>query len=161
MVTSLKYLAQIILAADNNWLVVVKNLSWVRTVWRWMLRILNREGAEPRVSGFFLNAMVQAVLLFRSDTWVVTPRMGKSLGGGGVHNQLSRRLTRRLLRRTPNRKWKYTSAAMAWEEAGVLVVEEYIRCHHNTVAQYISTQSLFDLCEGLERALGTQVGMRR
>ena len=47
--------------------------------------------------------------------------------GGRVQNQVARRLTRRLLQRTPNGKWKYTSAAMAREEAGVLVVEEYIR----------------------------------
>ena len=80
MVTSLKYLAQMILEADNNWLVVVNNLSRARKVWRRMLRILSREGAAPRVFGFFLNGVVQAVLLFRSDTWVVTPRMGKSLG---------------------------------------------------------------------------------
>ena len=82
MVTSLQYLGRMILATDNNWLVVVKNLSRARTVWRWMLRILNREGAEPRVSRFFLNAMVQEVLLFISDTWVVTHLMGKALGKG-------------------------------------------------------------------------------
>ena len=49
---------------------------------------------------------------------------------------------------------------MAWEEVGVLVVEEYIRRCQNTVAQYIATRSLLDLCEGLERASGAQVGMR-
>ena len=71
-----------ILVADNDWSAVVKNLSWVMTAWRRMLRILSREGAAPQLSDFFLNAVVQAVLLFRSDTWVVTPRMGKALGGG-------------------------------------------------------------------------------
>ena len=30
----------------------------------------------------FFKAVVQAVLLFGSETWVVTPRMGKALGGG-------------------------------------------------------------------------------
>ena len=69
-----------ILALDNNWPAVVKNLSWARTVWRRMLRILSREGAAPRVSGFFLNAVIKVVLLFKSDTWVVTPCMDKSLG---------------------------------------------------------------------------------
>ena len=85
MVTSLKYLGRMILAADNNWPALVKNLSLARTVWSRMLRILSREGAAPRVSGFFLNAVIQAVLLFRSDTWVGDyPRMGKALGGVSV-----------------------------------------------------------------------------
>ena len=47
-----------------------------------MTRVLIREGAEPRVSGFFLKAVIQLVLLFGLETWVVTPRMGRVLGGG-------------------------------------------------------------------------------
>ena len=34
-----------------------------------------------RVSSFFFKVMVQAVLLFGSETWVVTPHVGKALGG--------------------------------------------------------------------------------
>ena len=85
------------------------------------MRILSREGAAPRVFGFFFKATVQAVLLFGSETWVVTPRMGKSLGG--VQFQVARRLTGRLPRRTPYRKWTHTSAAKAQEEAGFLMME--------------------------------------
>ena len=33
------------------------------------------------MSGFFFKAVVQAVLLFGSETWVVTPHIGKALGG--------------------------------------------------------------------------------
>ena len=40
------------------------------------------------------------------------------------------------------------------------MTEEYIRQLQNTVAQYIATQSLLDLCEGSEWALGARVGMR-
>ena len=43
-----------------------------------MMRILSRDGADPRVYGFFFKAVVQAVLLFSSETWVVTPRMGRA-----------------------------------------------------------------------------------
>ena len=46
-----------------------------------MMRILSREGAEPRVSVFFFKAVVQAVLLFGEETWVVTPCMVIFLGG--------------------------------------------------------------------------------
>ena len=40
-----------------------------------------------------------------------------------------------------------------------MTMEEYIRRRQNTVAQYIATRSLLDLCEGSERALGARVGM--
>ena len=47
-----------------------------------MLRVLSREGAALQVSGFFLNAVVQAELLFGLDTWLVTPPHGQGPGGG-------------------------------------------------------------------------------
>ena len=39
-------------------------------------------------------------------------------------------------------------------------MEYYIWIRQNTVAQYISTLSLMNLCEGTERTPGAQVGMR-
>ena len=59
------------------------------------------------------------------------------------------RLTGRLPRKKPDGKWKYTSAAAAREEVGFQTMKEYIRQRQNTVAQYIATESLLYLCEGL------------
>ena len=78
-----------------------------------MARILSREGSEPRVSRFFFKAVVQVVLPFGSETWVVTPCMGRALGG--FQDQVAQRLMGRLLRRKPDRKWKYTLVAEARE----------------------------------------------
>ena len=36
---------------------------------------------EPWLSVFFFKSVVQAVLLFGAETWVVTPRMVRFLGG--------------------------------------------------------------------------------
>ena len=47
-------------------------------------------------------------------------------------------LTGWLLRRKPNRKWTYTLAAMAREEAGFLEMDDYIWRRQNTAAQYIA-----------------------
>ena len=40
-----------------------------------MTRILSREGERPRVFGFFFKSVVQSVLLFGVETWVLTPCM--------------------------------------------------------------------------------------
>ena len=143
MVTSLKYLGRVISATDNDWPAVVRNLAQAKKIWSRMSRILSREGAAPWVSGLFFKSVIQEVLLLGDETFVVTPRMGKTLGG--FHTQVSRRLTGQLLRRTTDRKWRYTLSAAAREEAGFLTMEEYVRRHHNTVAQYIATRSLLDL----------------
>ena len=47
------------------------------------MRILSREGARPHVSIFFFKYIVQFVLLFGAETWVVTPCMGYALGVSG------------------------------------------------------------------------------
>ena len=53
--------------------------------------ILIREGSLRWVYGFFFKATVQSVLLFCAETWVVTPCMGRFLGGLQV--QVKRRMT--------------------------------------------------------------------
>ena len=85
MVNSFRYLGRVILVADNDWPEVVRKLLRTRAMWKRMTRILSRKGAEPRVFRFFFKAMVQAVFLFGSDTWVVTPCMERALGGFQDH----------------------------------------------------------------------------
>ena len=55
---------------------VMRNLSQAGAVWRRMVYILIREGAAPRVSGFFFQAVLQAVMLFIRD-----------LGGHPLHGK--------------------------------------------------------------------------
>ena len=85
---------------------------------------------------------------------MVTPCMGNDLEG--FQTQVARHMTGNLLRSTTYGKWRYTSAAAAAarEEAQFLTMEEYVRWRQNTVAKYIATRSLLDLCEGSERLLG-------
>ena len=91
MVTSFKYLGRVILEMEDNWPEVVRKLAQAKTVWSRMLRILSREGATPRMSGFFFKAVIQAVLLFGAEIWVVILQMGKALGG--FQAQVTRQLT--------------------------------------------------------------------
>ena len=94
MVTSFKYLGRVISATDDNWPAVVRNLDPAKKVWSRMSRILSREGVTPWVYGFFFKAVIQAVLLFGAETWVVTPCMGKALGG--FQTQVARQLSGKL-----------------------------------------------------------------
>ena len=65
---------------DENCLAVVGNLKKVRNSWARLTRILGQEGYNPRIYGVFSKAVVQAVLLWGSETWVLTPHMERSLG---------------------------------------------------------------------------------
>ena len=90
---------------------VVRNLSWARAVWRRISPIISKEESMLQLSVLFFKDVVQAVLLFVSETWVVTPYVGKALGG--FQDQVARALTGCLPCRTPDRNFIYTSAVTA------------------------------------------------
>ena len=68
MVTSFKYLEQVISAVDDDWMAVFRNLAKTRAMWRRMTRSFIREGVAPRVSDFLFKAVVQSVLLLGAET---------------------------------------------------------------------------------------------
>ena len=137
MMISFKYLRRVISETEDNCPEVVSNLAQGKTVWRRMSHILSREGTTPLVSGFFLKVLIQAILIFVVETWMVTPRMGTDLGG--FQTQVARRLTRHFPRRATDRTRKYTSEAAAREAAGFLTMGEFIRRRQSTSAHYIAT----------------------
>ena len=67
--------------ADDDWPAVIRKLRKARAVWRRMSRILIREGARLQVSGLFFQDVYLLVLIFGAEMWVVTPCMGRVLGG--------------------------------------------------------------------------------
>ena len=103
-VNSFIYLGQVLIVEYNNWLEVVGSLSKARNSWERMTRILGREGANSRVSGVFFKAVVQAVLIFGSETWVLTPCMGQDLGS--FQHGVERGITRRQPRKQEEGGWE-------------------------------------------------------
>ena len=77
--TTFKYLVRMMTAGDDDWPEVTGNLQMSRKSWGRMSRILSRDGADPKVTGYFFKALVQVVFLFRVETWVLTPRMEQAM----------------------------------------------------------------------------------
>ena len=90
MVAAFKYLGRILTASDGDCPEVVANLGKARKRWVRLSRILGWEGADPRTSGTFYKEVVQGILLIGVETWVVSPRILKTLGG--FHHKVARRL---------------------------------------------------------------------
>ena len=78
---SLKYLGHIVTSLDDTWPELVGNLHNVSKRWVRLLIILKMERANPRLSGMLFKSTVQSVLIFESEMWVMTPRMGHAIGG--------------------------------------------------------------------------------
>ena len=69
---------------------VVRNLRKAWQKWVRLMRVLSREGADARTLGQIYLAVVQLVLLYRSETWLMTPRIRRVLGG--FHYKVARSL---------------------------------------------------------------------
>ena len=76
-----KYLGWVLTIYDYEWKDVIVNLLEALRRWERFFKILGQERSEPRTSGTFYRAAVQATLLFFSETWVITPRIGMNLRG--------------------------------------------------------------------------------
>ena len=145
MVPRFKYLGRVLTEGDDDWPAVAGNLAKAQKSWGRLQGILSREGATKRVSGHFFKAVVQQVLLFGAETWVVSPMMEQALSEF-LHGA-ARRLTGRQPRRGRGGKWHYPSLEGPMKEAGLTDIQTSIERRQNTVAQYIATRPLLDLCE--------------
>ena len=101
---------------------------------------------------------MQQVLLFGAETWVVSPMMEWALSAF-LHGA-ARRLTGRHPRRGRDGKWHYLSLEGAMKEAGLTDIHKSIQRRQNTVAQYIATRTLLDLCEGSRQREGARFTLR-
>ena len=72
---------------------MIRNLRKARKSWDRLSRILGREGSSPRVSGMLFKEVVQAVIIFGAEAWVMTPHIGRYLGG--LQHRVAQRITGR------------------------------------------------------------------
>ena len=154
-VSTFKYLERVMMAGDVDCTEVAGNLVKSRKSWGSLSRILSREGVDKRASGKIFKAMVQAVLLFGAETWVLTPRIERSLERF-LHGD-ARQITRKQPRRGRDGEWTYPPLKEAIREAGFEGIRNSITRRQNTVAQYIAKQQIMDLCERATQRLGERV----
>ena len=102
--------------------------------------------------------VVQQVLMFGAETWVVTPKMERALSAF-LHGA-ARRLTGRQARREKDGDCHYPSLEGAMKEVGLTDIRTSILKRQNTVAQYIATHPLLVLCEGARAREGAKVPLR-
>ena len=140
---------------DKDWPAVLHNLWWARNKWARLSRVLSREGADARTSGRIFVAVVQTVLLYRSETWEMTPHIGKVLVR--FHHRVAGRLTVQQPQRWRDGGWVYPPLAEEMEEALLQEVETYASHHQNIVAQLITTRPIMDLCLAAEKRIGSWV----
>ena len=75
-----------------------------------------RKGVDPKLSGRFFKAVLQAVLLLGGETWVPTPRMERARDS--FQHRFARWLTKIQPRRRGGESWAYPPLEEAIGEVG-------------------------------------------
>jgi hypothetical protein len=93
-----------------------RDIQRAKAKWAAVSKVLTREGASKKSFARFYLVIVSTVLLYGSDTWVVTRRMADLLTS--FHNRCLRHITRRRIRcvDTENDVWIRPTLAELWRK---------------------------------------------
>jgi hypothetical protein len=148
-----KYLGRLLAYNDNDTQAMQANLRKARKSWGQVSCALRAENASPKVCGVFYKATVQAVLLFGSETWKLSPLSLKSLEG--FHIWAAHRMVGKMPPRNPDGTWTYPSLKDVLKAVGLWTIDHYIGVCWETIARFIVDQPLFALCWDGEKKRGS------
>ena len=81
MFASFKNLGRILHKMYKKWLEFLRKIWRARQVWGRLGKLLSRYGVDPIILEKYYRAVVQAVLLFGSETWVLTAEIMQNIEG--------------------------------------------------------------------------------
>lgn len=149
-----KYLGRLLVMNDDDGPALVRNLSRARSQWGRFSPVLTREGASPKVMGYFYQAVVQAVLLFSVESWVLTPPMLRCLEG--FHHRAVRRIAKMgPSQRNGGREWVYPPIAEALDVCGLAPMAVYVERRQRTIEDFIGARPILEICRAAQRLPGS------
>ena len=149
-----KYLGRVLSYDDSDTPAIRHNLKRARAAWGRLSAILAKEEVPPPVAGMFYQVVVAAVLLYGSESWVISAFDLRALEG--FHVEAARRLTGM----RPSKQgdsWVYPKSADVLRAARLRTVGEYIARGRQTVLRAIADRPILEECRGVERRRGSPV----
>jgi hypothetical protein len=130
-----KYLGWLLAYNNNDTQAMRGNLKKGRTSSGRVSRILRAENASSKVCGVFYIAIVQAVLLFGSETWKLSPLSLKSLEG--FHVWAARCMAGKMPTKNPDGTWTYPCSRDVLKAVGLQTIDHYIGARWETITRFI------------------------
>ena len=148
-----KYLGRMLAQDDDDVQAVRAQLRKARAVWARVGQVLRSQNVAPFVAARFYQAIVQAVLLYGSETWVISRTALARLEG--FHIRAAYRMAKdHKPKRGPGNVWEYPRSEDVLRECGMKTMEEYIAIRRQTVATYVATRPILAECQRGERKRG-------
>ena len=148
-----KYLGRLLSMDDNDAQAVRAQLRKARKVWARVGTVLKGEHASPKVCAKFYRAVVQAVLLYGSETWNLSAASLKRLEGFNI--RCAWRMAEEHKPRRVEGSWQYPTNDDVLAECGMRTMKEYIAVRRATVAAWVVNRPIYEACKGATRQRGS------
>ena len=100
----------------------------------------------------------QTVILYGSESWVMTGAMLKVLEG--FCNRVSRSITGMTAQCAEEGEWEYPPMANVMESEGLWYIKKYIQIRKATIVVQVAFRKIYELCNGVEWMPGSSHMMR-
>jgi len=130
-VTEFKYLGRPLSADDTDNAAVSYNLSKATHTWFGMYHVLSSDGADSRTMARFYLAVVQAQLLYGSETWVLSGHLLDRLER--FHARCARFMAHRHIRRLSDGTWVHPPTSEVLDFCGLSTIATYIAKRKTTL----------------------------
>ena len=145
IVEEFEYLGRLVTKDDKDGPAVMRNLARARAKWASMRRFLVRDAADPKTMATFYRTVVLYVLLYGSESWVLTGDLMRQLRS--FHRRCCRGLTGEFIRQDEEGEWICPKSEEVLKKAGVLTIEEYIQRRRDTIMKYAETRNIYGKCK--------------
>jgi len=148
-VSEFLYLGRILQYQDLDDQAVLRNLKKTRLCWSRIQKVLSADGCSPKVMGYFYKTLAMTVLLYGSESWVISKRLERRLNS--FHLRCSRHMCHRHIRQLPTGEWDYPSSSEILETCKLSPLSTYIaRRKTNLLRTYaIPSSELYRRCLAL------------
>ena len=148
MVKEFKYLGRVLTHNDNDLAAIERQLKKARGVWGKIGKIIRKKSnCNPRIMSIFYKVIVQTVLLYGSESWVMSSLARNKVNA--FHNRCSRFITGRHIK-LDGETWVYPSRVTTLQQADLLGVEDYIVKRKDTIGAYAESTDIFNSCQSCE-----------
>ena len=121
-VAAFPYLGRMDAYNNSNWVDLYQNIWKARRWWVMVGKLVSKTGATFQARGILYKTVVQSVLLYGSESWVVTGEMIKMLEI--FDHQVARRITGMAAQRNMDGEWEWTPVSEELKTAGIFPIKE-------------------------------------
>ncbi len=141
------------MAQDDNAQAIFAQLWKACATWAWVGGVLWGENTSPTVAAKSYLAVVQAVLLYGSEMWVISLQAMARLEGFHIR-AVWRMAQRHKPQQGPRKEWIYPKSEDVLKECGMKTIAEYVQIRRQTIAVYVATRPILQECRQGEQQRG-------